>query len=48
MTMAQIHAKKGKKLKLQDFVLNFERPKRLNKATDIYNYFKLLSDNGGN
>lgn len=48
LTTAQVHAKKGKKLKIQDFVLDFEGPKKLTKATDIYNYFRLLSNNGGN
>ena len=47
--VAYVTAQKGskKKLKFQDFLLKFEKPKRMTKAQDIMAYFRNLS-NGSN
>jgi len=50
LNIAQVHAKKGKRYKISDFMLDFEGRKKMTDPQDIHNYFKLLSKSthGGN
>jgi len=47
-TIAQANAPKGKKYKFEDFLLNFDKPRRVRDPKAIFNQFKMIAAQGKN